>query len=147
MSGSPVFKKGLNRLVPSERSCVGKDACGSMGNTGQTSQLLSHSQPAHSPWGRSRHDRKETASDMYVLLAFFLSFSLPLPAYLVSSSCLASLCPLRSRQASHRQPWRCVQGGSLYLLSATVQFLTWLGVRAYLGGTPGLPATPWAHRW
>lgn len=74
MSGSPVFKKGLHRLVPSERSCVGKDACGTMENTGQTSQLLGHSQAAHSPWGRGRHDGKETGSDIY--LSCLLSSSL-----------------------------------------------------------------------
>lgn len=54
---------------------------------------------------------------------------------------------LRNHQASPGHLRRCAQAGSLSSLSATAQFLVWLGVSAYLGGTPVTPATPAAHCW
>lgn len=110
---------------------------------------VGHSQPARSPWGRGRKDGREAGNYVYPspLLSFFLSlFLFPCPCISLSPVAQeACRSWLRSRQASHGQPWRCAQAGLLYLLSATVPFLVWLGVRAYLGGTPVLPATPWVH--
>lgn len=54
-----------------------KDTCGSTGNTGQTSQILGHSQPVHSPWEEVGMMGKRLEI-MYILLACLLAFFIAL---------------------------------------------------------------------
>lgn len=77
MSGSPVFNKGLHRLVPSEQSSVEKDACVIMGNPGQTSQCLWVIHHQHIRLGEEVGRIGKRLEMVYIHLSFFLPASLP----------------------------------------------------------------------